>query len=86
LVLVGSHYWDELLDFMRRRMVPEGTISPEDVDRFLVTDSPKEAVSYIHSTVTERFGLAWKPKPTWVLREKSPGRSGEPPKSTFFGS
>jgi uncharacterized protein (TIGR00730 family) len=86
LVLVGSHYWDELLDFMRRRMVPEGTISPEDIDRFLVTDSPEEAVSYIHSIVTERFGLVWKPRPTWVLRERKPGRSGEPPKSTLFGS
>ena len=56
LVLVGSHYWDELLDFMRKRMIPEGTISPEDIDRFLVTDSPEEAVSHIHSIVTERFG------------------------------
>ena len=62
LVLVGSHYWDELLDFMRRRMVPEGTIAPEDIDRFLVTDSPEEVGDYIHKTVTERFGLVWPPR------------------------
>ena len=73
LVLVGTHYWDELLDFMRRRMVPEGTISPEDIDRFLVTDSPEEAVDHIHAAVTQRFGLIWKPRPAWVLREKRPG-------------
>ena len=81
LVLVGSQYWDELLDFMRRRMVPEGTISADDIDRFLVTDSPQEAVSYIHRAVTERFGMVWKPQPTWVLREKKPGgarNSSEP--------
>lgn len=75
LVLIGTHYWDELLDFMRRRMIPEGTISPEDIDRFLVTDSPSEAVDYIHQSAVERFGLEWepKPKPAWVLREKRPG-------------
>ena len=81
LVLVGSQYWDELLDFMRRRMVPEGTISADDIDRFLVTDSPQEAVSYIHRAVTERFGMVWKPQPTWGLREKKPGgarNSSEP--------
>jgi uncharacterized protein (TIGR00730 family) len=86
LVLVGSHYWDELLDFMRRRMVPEGTISPDDVDRFLVTDSPHEAVSYIHRAVTERFGLVWRPQPTWVLREKRPGGARDGSEQTSGGS
>ena len=71
---------------MRRRMVPEGTISPGDVDRFLVTDSPQEVVSYIHRAVTERFGLVWKPQPTWVLREKKPGGARNGPERTSSGS
>ncbi len=63
LVLMGSDYWDELLDFLHRRMVPQGTISATDVDRFLVTDSPEEAVERIKKAAIERFGLEWQRRP-----------------------
>ncbi|MDH3255055.1 MAG: TIGR00730 family Rossman fold protein [Acidobacteriota bacterium] len=85
LVLVGSHYWDELLDFMRRRMVPEGTIAPEDVDRFLVTDSAEKAVAHIHEVVTERFGLAWRPRPQRVLAERHAKKTGGRSESASSG-
>ena len=62
LVLMGTGYWDELLDFLRKRMIPEGTISPGDIDRFMLTDSPSEAVDYVHGAVTKRFGLKWQPR------------------------
>lgn len=39
LVLMGSDYWGDLIDFMKERMVAGGTISASDVDRFLITDS-----------------------------------------------
>ncbi len=77
LVLMGREYWDELLDFMRRRMVAKGTISPEDLDRFFLTDDPAEAVNHIHRVATEKFGLVWRPRPRWVLRE--PRKAGLPP-------
>jgi len=72
LVLMGSDYWGELVEFMKTNMVGEGTISAEDVDRFLVTDSPQEAVDHVHRMGAERFGLVWKhqPKPRWILGEK----------------
>lgn len=47
LVLVGKDYWGDLLEFQRNTMVRAGTIDPEDVERFVVTDSPAEVVSAI---------------------------------------
>jgi uncharacterized protein (TIGR00730 family) len=75
LVLMGTDYWGDLLEFMKGRMVAGGTISATDVDRFVVTDSPEEAVDYIHQVGVERFGLVWQrqPKPRWMLGERSLG-------------
>ena len=75
LVLMGTDYWGDLLAFMNERMVAGGTISARDVERFMITDSPEEAVDHIHQIGVERFGLVWQhqPKPRWVLGEKSLG-------------
>lgn len=75
LVLMGTDYWGDLLDFMNERMVACGTISASDVDRFMITDSPEEAVDHIHQVGVERFGLVWQhqPKPRWLFGEKSLG-------------
>ncbi|MCP4204286.1 MAG: TIGR00730 family Rossman fold protein [bacterium] len=75
LVLMGSDYWGELVDFMKERMVVGGTISATDVDRFMVTDSPDDAVDHIHRVGVERFGLVWQrqPRPRWVLGERTLG-------------
>ena len=62
LVLLGREYWQELLEFVDRKMVSERTISPEDARRFVLTDSPAEAVDHILETATERFGLHWQPR------------------------
>ena len=77
LVLMGKDYWGDLLDFMKQRMVRHGTILASDVDRFMITDSPEEAVDHIHQVAVERFGLVWKqqPRPSWVLGEKSLGET-----------
>ena len=75
LVLVGREYWQGLLDFLDNTMVPEGTISPDDPGRFMVTDSAKDAVEYVLETATQDFGLAW--RPSRLLRErKTPGPAG----------
>ncbi len=77
LVLMGSDYWSDLVDFMKRRMVAGGTIAASDVDRFLITDSPEAAAKHIHQVGVERFGLVRRrqPRPRWVLGEKSLGES-----------
>ena len=68
LVLMGVDFWRPLVDLFRDSMIPESTISPLDVDRLLLTDSPDEAMSRIMSSVTE-LGLIWQPRPLWYLGE-----------------
>jgi uncharacterized protein (TIGR00730 family) len=59
VVLMGTDYWGPMLDFIRDRMLAEGTISPHDLDLMFVTDSPEEAVDRIVDTVQKHFGFAW---------------------------
>jgi len=47
LVLFGTAFWDEVLDFSP--MVRLGTISPEDVELFYKTDSVDDAFAHITS-------------------------------------
>lgn len=44
VVLVGTDYWSGMVDWIRDRMVAEGTISESDLDLFLLTDSNDEAI------------------------------------------
>jgi len=71
LVIMGRDYWQPLLDFMRERLLKEGTIDAIDTERILVTDSPEEAVESILKTATGKFGLSYVPplKRRWILRE-----------------
>ena len=47
VVLVGSDYWQGLVDWLRERMLAEGKISPEDMDLFRVTDDPAEVLQIV---------------------------------------
>lgn len=72
VVLMGSDFWEDLLGFLRSRLVATGKIAAEDLDRFIVTDSPEEAVAVMRRAAIERFGLrAAKRPPTrrrrWLL-------------------
>jgi uncharacterized protein (TIGR00730 family) len=79
LVVMGSSYYDELFDFMRRRMIPAGTISAPDLDRFVVTDSPRDAVEHILRVATRELGLRpGKLRPRRLLAERSPRKRGAP--------
>jgi uncharacterized protein (TIGR00730 family) len=42
VVLVGTDYWHDLVDWEAVRMLGEGNISPEDLNLFTVTDDPKK--------------------------------------------
>ena len=72
LVLVGVDFWTPLIDMLRHRLLPAGTIDPGDVDRIRLTDSPAEAVALISDTVIHDFGLTYGPrvKPRWYLGER----------------
>jgi uncharacterized protein (TIGR00730 family) len=42
VVLVGSDYWCDLIEWMRKRVLGEGKIAPGDMDLLTVTDDPAE--------------------------------------------
>jgi len=47
VVLFDSAYWQPLLDWIRGRLLPDGMISPEDLELLEVTDDPGRAVALI---------------------------------------
>jgi uncharacterized protein (TIGR00730 family) len=47
VVLFDTAYWQPLADWMREQLLPDGMISPEDVDLLLLTDDPDETVETI---------------------------------------
>jgi len=71
IVLMGREYWRPLTDFVRNRLLVEGTIDPGDEQRLQVTDSPEEAVDLVAGAAMRRFGLGYGPPPRrrWYLGE-----------------
>jgi hypothetical protein len=53
VVLIDTDYWGEMLDWIKGEMLPDGMISPEDLDLLHVTDDLDEAVE----TVLECYAL-----------------------------
>ena len=47
VVLFGSEYWQPLLDWIDGRLLPDGLISPEDLELLEVTDDPARAVAML---------------------------------------
>jgi uncharacterized protein (TIGR00730 family) len=54
VVLFGSEYWKPLLDWIRDSALPQGTISPEDLNLLTVTDDPKDAVGCVLGRYAQR--------------------------------
>jgi uncharacterized protein (TIGR00730 family) len=71
LVLMGSDYWQPLLDFLHDRMVPAKTIDDSDLKRITVSDSVEEVVSSIRDIAMKQFGLTYagKMRRQWYLGE-----------------
>ena len=47
IIFVGKEFWHGLVQWMKKTLVEEGMISPEDLDLFKVVDSGKEAVDWL---------------------------------------
>ena len=54
VVLMGVDYWCGMIDWLRDTVLAEGMISPEDIDRLVVTDDPAEAVTAIRTHQTHQ--------------------------------
>jgi uncharacterized protein (TIGR00730 family) len=57
VVLMGTEFWDGLLDWMRERLAGERTINPADMDLIQTTDDPAVAVALVRDGA-ERQGMA----------------------------
>jgi uncharacterized protein (TIGR00730 family) len=55
VVVFDSDYWQELLDWMRKEMLLDKLISPDDVDLLSLSDDPKEAVELVVSRYEQRL-------------------------------
>lgn len=47
VILFGSDFWEGLTDWFENTLIPQGTISPEDVNLYTVTDDPQAVVDAI---------------------------------------
>ncbi|RJX31656.1 MAG: TIGR00730 family Rossman fold protein [Desulfarculus sp.] len=51
VVLMGSEYWQGLVEWIKEKHLGGGKISPEDLDYFRVMDDPAEVVRFIRQVV-----------------------------------
>jgi uncharacterized protein (TIGR00730 family) len=54
VVLFDSGYWTELLEWIRREMLEDGLISPQDLELLHLTDDPSDAVELVISRYRAR--------------------------------
>ena len=54
IVLVGSHYWSGLIDWLRSTVLAEGWVSDDDLGIFHVCDEPDEAMAHIAAVLARR--------------------------------
>lgn len=47
VVLVGSAFWGELLDWLRKQPLAQGMISSRDLELLHITDAPQEAIEVV---------------------------------------
>ncbi len=57
IVCMGKEYWKHLGVLLRETMLETGTISPEDLHLYFVTDDPSEAVAYIKEKLAADGGF-----------------------------
>jgi uncharacterized protein (TIGR00730 family) len=71
-VLMGTDFWKPLVEYMRAGLLAAGTIDEADTRRWIVTDSPEEAVTLIRERAMREFGLTYGPraKARWWLGER----------------
>lgn len=72
VVLFGKDYWSQLLKQLKM-MKDIGTISKNDLQLFLLTDSVTEGMDYINAKLENKYGAPIKFKPTkrrWWFGER----------------
>jgi hypothetical protein len=72
IVLMGREYWQPLMDFLHS-MIAAKTISQEDLNLLLFTDSVEEAMVHIQQHAVDRYELKRirVPRPSRILGERN---------------
>jgi len=55
VILVGTDFWGGLIDWIKTTLIENGTIGPNDLNLFKVTDDLDEVVSIIEEFYTDRI-------------------------------
>ncbi len=53
LVLFGTEYWGGLIEWIKARMLEEGTISEGDLDIIKITDDPEEVIKFVKASTKD---------------------------------
>ncbi|HEY7970223.1 MAG TPA: LOG family protein, partial [Candidatus Limnocylindrales bacterium] len=53
VVLVGTAYWQGMLDWMRKELLPVGAINDADIGLLKLTDDPDDVVEIIRAYVAK---------------------------------
>ena len=71
VVLVGTEYWQPLVDFIRDNLLANRLIDQPDLDMIIVTDSAQEVATIVRDAAVGRFGLKYAPamprRRRWML-------------------
>jgi predicted Rossmann-fold nucleotide-binding protein len=59
VVLMGTDYWEPLVEFMREKMLSEGTVDAADIDRLILTNDASTAATIIRDAALRKFGLQY---------------------------
>ncbi|MFN9375185.1 MAG: TIGR00730 family Rossman fold protein [Planctomycetaceae bacterium] len=69
IIFMGVKYWHPLFDFIRNGMAQAKTIDPDDIERFLLTDSIDELRAGLEQTPFKLFAGKPLPERRWWLGE-----------------
>ena len=54
VALVGSSYWQGLIDWLQGPVLQEGKVSPDDLELFRVCDTPDDVVEHVMSVLSRK--------------------------------
>ncbi len=66
IVLVGSHFWQPLLDWFQQTLVEQGTISAEDMAMFTLVDSADQVLNTIFDFYDKQPVGLTQPQASWL--------------------
>jgi uncharacterized protein (TIGR00730 family) len=63
IILMGVEFWTPMMEFLRIRLLKEGTVGADDLALVTVTDSPDEAVAAIQGGMDKFYQVTEKAQP-----------------------